>query len=114
MPIRSGSLRRRSAREASHCEIEAAPEKMNRAAFADELRPEFREDALDVQQNSPELLCLLWIIRAMDSILIEGDRVGHFDWHSPNLYVDAIRCQHFHNFLVEIRYRHCSERNRFA
>src|SRR5437868_15094030 len=89
--ICSGPLRGGAAREACHCEIEAAPEKMNWPAFPDKPGPELFQDAMDAQQHLPEPLGGFGIVGPMHAVLIEGNGIGYFNGHAPNLYVYPTR-----------------------
>src|SRR5439155_4814218 len=50
----TGMRRRRTPGETSHRQIEASPEKMDRAALAAEMRTEFFEYAIALRQHAPK------------------------------------------------------------
>src|SRR6516225_11934176 len=62
--------------EAGHREVEAAPEEMHRAAFAEKAGAELREDPINLKQNSPETLRVFWSVGRMLRVLVERNRVG--------------------------------------
>src|SRR6185312_12876372 len=55
-------LRRAPPREAGHRQVEAAPEELHRAAFADEAAPEFLEHSVGLRQDAPTALGVLGVI----------------------------------------------------
>ena len=65
--------RRPAAGKARDRQVEAAPEEMHRAAFADEARSERPEHPVRLQQNAPELLCVIGVIGRMRVVLAEAD-----------------------------------------
>src|SRR5262245_32304460 len=54
---------RASPGKSRHCQIEAPPEKMNRAALADEPRPEPLHHAVSLRQREPEEMRMLAVVR---------------------------------------------------
>src|SRR3546814_13275704 len=69
--------RRTPAREARHRQIEAAPEEVDGAHLADVARTELLEHAIDLEQPSPEALCVLRVVGGVLPILAERDWVRH-------------------------------------
>src|SRR5208282_579269 len=102
--VRAGSLRSSAARKPRDRKVKTSPEEVHRAAFANESRPELAEDGVHRQQNPPESLNRRRIVRAMRVILVEGNRIGDFDRHSPNLDFDPRGSKHSHEFPVELGY----------
>jgi hypothetical protein len=49
----------------------------------------------------------------MNTILVEGNRIGDFNRHSPDSDVDPRGSKHFHEFPVELSYRPGRQRERF-
>src|SRR5262249_60637242 len=77
---RGPSARRRGAAgEARHREIEPAPEKMHRAALAEELASTTGEDALRLQHDSPHAVGVVGIVRVVNRVLLEWNGMRHFD-----------------------------------
>src|SRR5579863_1795079 len=68
--IRTSAFRRSAAREARHRKIETAPEKMDRAGFADEAGAKFLENRLAANKNPPETIGVFGIVRGVLCILI--------------------------------------------
>jgi len=64
---------RRPPGEARDRKIEASPEKLNGTALPDERRPRFREHAIDLDENAPEPVRELRIVRMMSRILVESN-----------------------------------------
>src|ERR1700730_17411019 len=75
---------------------------MHRAGFSNESGPELVEDCIHRQQDAPEFLYRCAIIGRMYPILIEGNWIGDFDRHSPDLDVDIRRSKHLLEFLEEL------------
>src|ERR1700733_2945148 len=65
------SRRRPAARETSHGQIEAAPEKLHGAVLADKARSKLLEDFIHANQNAPEPVRVLRVVRSMLRVLIE-------------------------------------------
>ncbi|MCT0209069.1 hypothetical protein KQ305_15290 [Synechococcus sp. CS-1332] len=56
--------------------IEAAPEEMNRAAFAQEPGPELLEHPIRLEQGAPEALGRVRVVLVMNRVLLEGALAG--------------------------------------
>src|SRR6266850_7744128 len=97
-----GSRRRGPARKARHRHIEAAPEKMHWARLANKTRPELFQHLVDRKQYPPEPADGFGVVRGMNVIFIEGNRLENLDGHPPDLHVNVGRMQQAHKFLVEI------------
>ena len=67
--------RRRPPGKTGHGQIEAAPEKMHRTAFAAKTRPELLEDAVALNKDAPEAIGILAVVRTVFFIFIKRDRV---------------------------------------
>src|SRR4051812_41725715 len=111
---RVGSRARRGApaRKARDGEIEAAPKEMHGAALADKPGAKLFEDAVDSYQNSPKAMHVLRVIRAVDTVLVETDGIGDFDWHGPDLHLDAERMEQVHELRVELSHGARNQRQR--
>src|SRR5262249_9172140 len=79
-------FRRAPPGKSRHRQVEASPEKMNRAAFADEPRPESPHHAVGLGQREPEAVRLIAVVRRMFEVLLERDRV--FDFGRPGQDAD--------------------------
>src|ERR1700730_10294285 len=64
-----------SAGKTCHSEIEAAPEEMHRAYFADETTAEELQDPIRLQQRTPEALRRSGIVMGVRVIQREADRI---------------------------------------
>src|SRR4029450_13973546 len=71
----AGMRRRRPSGKARDRQIEAAPEKMHRTAFATKPRSELLEHAIALHQHAPEYIGVFPIVSAVLFIFIKGDRV---------------------------------------
>src|SRR5208337_4119323 len=103
--IGAGSLRSSPAGKTAHRKVEASPEEMHGTGLADEVGPESVEDGIHRQQNTPKFLYRFSVVRSVHPILVEGNRIGDFDWHAPDFDFDPSRPKHAHEFLIEISYR---------
>ena len=74
---------------------------MCRAIFADEAAAELLKNRFEVDQDMPETRCVRRVVRRMDGVLIEPNRIRNFHRHGPNLYFDSQRFQSRHKFAVE-------------
>ena len=81
--------RRAASGEACHGEVEAAPEKMNRAAFADGTGTEQFEHAIDLHERPPVSMCIFGIIGSMNPILAEADGLRQFIGDFIDRHADA-------------------------
>src|SRR4029077_5822325 len=77
---------------------------MYRAALADKSRPEFPENIADADQNLPEAMRILAVVRRMAPIQSKSHRSRHFDRHCPHLHVDAQRMKRAQHLLIEPRH----------
>src|ERR1043166_6054361 len=59
-------------------QIETAPEKMDRTAFAAETRAKFFKDAIGLSQHAPEAIRVLGIVGTMLLVFVERNRIGNF------------------------------------
>src|SRR5437868_2363425 len=78
-----------ASREARHGQVEAAPEKMNGAHFADKGGAELLKNCVYEHQNPPEPVDILRIVRGMLHVLIERNRVRNFHRHLPDLHLNT-------------------------
>src|SRR5205814_10018166 len=62
-------------------------------------------DVIEGEQDSPKAMRVFRIVGCMHRVLIEGNGIGYFDRHRPDLYFDICRAQHAHDFLVEVSHR---------
>src|SRR5690606_2341436 len=86
--IRNAARMRRglATREARHRQISTAPEVMNRTALADDLRAEIFENAFGLHEDAPISVCVFGIVRAMNIIRIEPNRIRKLAWHRIDLH----------------------------
>ena len=103
-------FRRSSPRKTRDGKVGGAPEKVHRAAFADEASAKLFENPVSLYKNPPEPIGILAIIRAVSFVLVEADSVSNFVGFRVNLYVQ-FELRHFlHQARVESRHRLCFER----
>src|SRR5437763_8405847 len=95
--------RGRSPGETCHCQIETAPEKMHRTAFAAETRTKFLKNTIGLQKDAPEAVGIFQIIRGMFLITIERDRFQHFVRLHSNLYFNRELAEVVHYLTIKIR-----------
>ncbi len=60
---------------------------MHGTDFANEARAEFLEYFVDVHERAPESIGILGVVRLVNLILIEANRIWNLDRNRPNLYV---------------------------
>src|SRR5687768_4189289 len=94
-------LWRSASREAGDGEVGRTPEKVYRAAFADEARAESGEDALALHEDAPEPVGVLGVVRTVNFILIERNRVGNFIGIAVDRHRQAEPLQLVHQPRVE-------------
>src|SRR5579883_285796 len=99
---RVGPLRRRSAGEPSDRQIEAAPEEMHRAALADEARTKILQNRAGRNENAPEAMRILGIVRFMHFVLRERNRVSDLVRAGMNLYLDTERIELSHQLAIKL------------
>src|SRR5579863_8099456 len=73
--IGAGAFGRAASRKAANGEIEAAPEEMDWAAFADEQSAEIVKDIATRSENTPEFVDGFAVVGGMSFILVEGDGI---------------------------------------
>src|SRR5690242_6324174 len=86
-------------------EIHGAPEKMYRAALAQKRRAELLEHTLRVQQNAPEILHILPVIRCVLLVLLKARLVVELIRRRVNSELDSQRLHAGYVLAVEVRYR---------
>src|SRR6516164_7536286 len=102
--IRARSWRSRPAAESRHCQVEASPEEMNRARFANEPGAKLFEDRIAPLQNSPEPANRVGIIGGVHDVLIEPNGVGKLNWHAVNVHYDSEIIESRHELSIELRH----------
>jgi hypothetical protein len=102
--------RRGPAGEARQSEVEAAPEEMHRAHFADEAGTERLQHMRGLKQRAPEPIGRVRVVGRMHGVLLKGDRIGKLARHRPDRYVQSQRVEPTHQLAVEIGDRHGLER----
>src|SRR5947209_5282704 len=95
-PIGSLAFRCASSRKTCHREVEASPEKLDRAALADKLGPECFKDSIRLYEDTPEAVGIFRVIGSMDIIFITSDGIRHFTWQRVDGHVDLEGAQCFH------------------
>src|SRR5882724_13533701 len=100
----SGMLRRGPAGKTRDGKIWRAPEKMDRTAFPAEARSKFFEDAVGLDQNTPESIGIFRVVRAMLLVAIERNRIRNLVRQYVDLDGEIELVQRGHDRLVEIRH----------
>ena len=104
--------RRAPPREARHGEIEAAPEEMHRAHFAEKTAAEQLEDAIGLNQRAPETIRCGGIVARMDMIFGKADRVRNFIRQLVDGNRDADALQKIPHLGIEVGNALSAERQR--
>src|SRR4029078_7477003 len=97
-----GERRGLAPRETRHCEVEAPPEKMHRAAFSDETSAGLEEHAFGLEENAPVALGIIMVVRAVDMILAEGDCIRNLVRHLINADIKPKLSERTHHLCVKI------------
>src|SRR5437762_6563129 len=97
----AGMRRRRPAGKARYCEIEATPEKMDRAALAAETRTKFLENPISLQKHAPEPIGVFRIVSRMFLIAVERDRFQSFVRPHSDLHFNAELSQFIHHLAIK-------------
>src|SRR6266550_6392777 len=95
--------RRGPAGKTRHREIETAPEKMHRTAFAAETRTKFLENPISLQQHTPESIGVFRIVSRVFFIAIERDRFQRFVRPHSDLHFNCELSQFTHYLAVKTR-----------
>ena len=96
--------RRLPSRKTRYGQIETAPEKMHRAAFAAEARTKFFKNAIGLDQNAPETVGIFGIVGTMRFVLIEWNRIGDLVRHEIDFHRNADVAQSVCQFPIKIGY----------
>src|SRR5438477_3244653 len=99
----AGMLRCSASGKTRHREIGRSPDKMDGGAFSAEARTEFFEHAIGLDQNAPESIGILGIVRAMLLVAIEWNLIWDFVWQDVDLHRQFQLVQCAHDRFVEIR-----------
>ena len=92
----AGMRRRRSPGKTGDREIETAPEKMDRTAFATEAGAKRFQDAIGLEEDAPETIDPRRIVASMGFVLVKSDRVcdlvrQKIDFHRE---LELVECLH--------------------
>ena len=79
---------------------------MHRTGLTDELASESFKYWLDANKNAPERIRGLRVVRVVDHIFIEADRVRYFYRHRPDLHIDAHPSESVQDESIEFRNGH--------
>src|SRR5262249_30628646 len=93
-------------------EIEAAPEEVDRAALADEPRPEDLEDPIHLDQRMPEAARRVRVVCRMPLVLLERGGIRDLVRHGPDANRHAELPERLHDTGVELRDRSGTQRER--
>src|ERR1700723_1518085 len=102
--------RRTPARKAGHGEIEAAPEEMHRARFAEESGAELLEHAVDVDQDLQEAPHRVRVVGGVLAVQRKPDRLRQFTWHLIDDDINVEFCERSHHRRIEARDRLSGQR----
>ena len=89
------------AREKRHGQVEAAPEKVDRAALAHEVRAVVAEDGLDLHQDMPEALRVDRIVGGVDLVDITANGILYLVGQGVDGDLDAQGVQAVHELAVK-------------
>src|ERR1044071_309198 len=98
-------FRRAPAGEARYGEVEAAPEEVDGAGLAHEVRAEDLKGVVRARERSPEAVGVLAVVCAVLLVLLEGHRVRDFDGRRPDFRPDAQLVQTRLDLGVELGHR---------
>src|SRR5207245_3286642 len=104
-PVRPGALGGAPPREPSHRKIQADPEKMVRAALSQKALAELLEHVVGLDEDAPEAIGVLGIVRRVCLIGGKANRVLHFDGHGPERHPDREGFERLEIEAVELRHR---------
>jgi hypothetical protein len=107
-------VRRLAAGEPRHGEIEAAPEEVHRARLAAEVCPELLEDTVDLEQDTPEPVRRVGVIRFVHAVFRKRNGFLDLVWSRIDRDGIAEALKGRHDRLVEVRCVLWHQRNRFV
>src|SRR5271165_6139738 len=96
------ALRSAPSGEARHRVIEASPEKVDWTGLAYETCPELLQDGINPNQDAPEPMYGLRVIRCVNQVLLEGDGICKLARPGPYLDIHAELSQCGHEALVKL------------
>src|SRR5688500_8377316 len=96
--------RRAPAGKARYGQIETAPEKMDRAAFAAELRAELLEDAVALLKDAPEAVRIIGIVSRVFLVFFERNGRVDFVRRGVDLDLNLQFAQRLHHLAVKRRH----------
>src|SRR6202041_590374 len=99
-----------AAGEAGAGEIERSPKEVDGTDLAAEAGAELGEDARGLEKDAGEALGVFGIVRVVGLVVGEGDGVGDFAGHGPDLDGDAERVECGGDLMVEVGDGHGLER----
>ena len=97
--------RRPPAGKARHRQVEAAPEEVNGADFAEEARPESRKHAMRGKQDAPEAIGEIAIVGGVEAVPAEGDAAGDLAGQRVDRRVEPEFGERRHHLTVELGHR---------
>jgi hypothetical protein len=106
----AGMLGRATSGESCHRQIHCTPEQVNRAALADETRPELLQHAIGLDEHPPEAIDRIGIVRSMRIVLAKGNRVGDFVRRGDDLHWQIEPLQFLQRPLIKGGDRHRLQR----
>ena len=102
--VRHGTVfRRATSGKARNGEIKTAPEKMNGAALADKARTKLFQNAIRLDEDTPESFHILFVVRGVMLILVVRRRIVELRRLRIDMNLEAKRPQRRHVFGKEIR-----------
>src|SRR5438270_3815450 len=93
----------RAAGKPRHRQIETAPEKMHRAAFAAKAGSKLFEHPIALQKHTPKSICVFGVVGPVLVVALKGHSVHNFVRRGVDLHGDAKLAQGFHNGTVKLR-----------
>src|SRR3974377_372329 len=103
--VSARSRRRRAPAKPRRSQIKASPEKMYRAGFSDKPCPKLFEHSVAPREDSPESRHGLRIVRCVNVIFLEGNRIRKLLGQRIDRYVNTQLSELGHELVVKRRYR---------
>src|SRR5262245_51556030 len=97
--------------ETGNGQIGRAPEKMHRTALTDEARAKLFEDAVCLNQDSPEPVRIVRIVCCVRFVSVESDGIGNLIGFIVDLHIQLKPLHLFREAFVKLRHRLRLKRN---
>ena len=108
----TGVRRRGAAREPGTGKVEASPPEVNGTALAEEAAPKLVQHPVSLDQQSPESLGRIGVVRSVGLVLIEADRFGLLDRPGPDMDIHSDSAHRAHDVAIKVRHGSRPQRDR--